>query len=103
MKSSQECEQRRCARCTASLVVSAHEIPPDAAATQKPTIHGRTRNISKGGLCLVLDRSCQESSLLRCEIFLPDSPVAIPTLAQVRWIDEDSSKEFVIGVEFLLQ
>jgi hypothetical protein len=59
--------------------------------------------MSKGGLCLVLDRSCTQSSLLRCEIFLLDSPVAIPTLAQVRWIHEDSSNKFVTGVEFLLQ
>lgn len=65
-------------------------------------MRSQVRNLSNTGMCLLLDRACTVSSLLRCDVFFPGSPASIPTLARVRWIQNHCYEECVAGVEFLL-
>ena len=76
--------------------------PPGAPHPPAVSIHSGTRDISTHGLCAQLDQACPDSALVRCEIHVPGCPVAIPTLAQVRWV-QNGQGMFVAGLEFLPQ
>ena len=97
-----ERERRQGTRYTASLEVWAQEVspfgPPDPSAG---VIQGTIQNISDRGLCVAWDRTPTSSSLLKCRIVVTGSPVAIPTLAQVRWVGNEQG-ESLTGMEFLL-
>ena len=93
-------DPRYAVHCQASAQVLS---PAGLASEEADAIHGEIQNISNGGFCLLLEKPCKVSSLLRCEILLPDVPVAIPTLAQVRWTLETPEGSYVAGVQFLLQ
>ena len=67
----------------------------------KHPIHGRTQNISQGGVCLLNNRSIP-TSLVRCEIEVPGNRVAIPTLMQVAWTQRTPPGTYKIGLQFLL-
>jgi hypothetical protein len=69
----------------------------------KTVISGRIQNVSQGGACLQSDRPIPVSSLVRCEIVVPGTRAAIPTLMQVRWIQRNSiSGGYTIALQFLL-
>jgi hypothetical protein len=75
-------------------------VPPEEAKT---AVLGRIENISQGGLCLLSKRSIPQSSLVRCEIAVPGTRVAVPTLTQVRWTRRASPNHgYKIGLQFLL-
>ena len=64
---------------------------------------GRIQNISRGGFCLLTDQLMVVSCLIRCEVFFPEIPIAIPTLMQVRWTQKNSKQHrYLIGLQFLL-
>jgi hypothetical protein len=91
---------RYAVHCRASAqVLSSSGLPSEVA----DAIHGEIQNISNGGFRLLLERPCEVSSLLRCEILLPGFPGAIPTLAQIRWVQGTAEGNYVAGVQFLLQ
>jgi hypothetical protein len=80
----------------------AQEFPFSTLLSGPASIQSESRNVSSGGMCLLLDRACTLSSLLRCEIFLTGSSASIPTLGRVQWIQSHERGKFVAGVEFLL-
>jgi len=99
----QEHERRCHPRYQASLVIALQELsPPGIPDPSAVSVHSETRNISNGGLCVLLEQECHRSSLLKCEISVAGSAVAIPTLAQVRWMQENERGEFATGLAFLL-
>src|SRR5260370_29807848 len=102
MQLSEENERRRCSRFGISFRVTAQEFCSTLSGIHPTSIHGQSRNVSTNGMCLMLDRACTVSSLLRCDVFLRGSPASIPTLARVHWIQNPQPGEFVAGVEFLL-
>ena len=70
---------------------------------EKTAIRGRLQNVSQGGVCLLTDRSIPASSLVRCEIVVPGTRAAIPTLMQVRWAQKTSTNgRYKIGLQFLM-
>ena len=54
-------------------------------------------------MCLVTDFPLEDASLLRCNIALPYTQVAFPTLMQVRWTRESSASlgSYISGLQFL--
>jgi hypothetical protein len=69
----------------------------------KTVISGRIQNVSQGGACLQSDRPIPVSSLVRCEIVVPGTRAAVPTLMQVRWTQKTSTNgSYKIGLQFLL-
>lgn len=97
-------EARHYPRYAVHCKVSAHVLSSSGLSREEEeAIDGEVQNISNGGFCLLLEKPCEASSLLRCEIVLPGIPVAIPTLAQVRWMQATPEGTYVAGVQFLLQ
>ncbi len=66
-------------------------------------IRGEVSNVSAGGLCLFGDNIADVSQPLRCQIKVPQLPIGIPTLLQVRWVhSDDGGKTYRLGLQFLL-
>jgi hypothetical protein len=63
---------------------------------------GETKDIARGGVCVVSDRVIPTNSVLRCEVVVPGSSVGVPTLMQVRWTEGLDDRRFRIGLQFLL-
>ncbi len=51
-----------------------------------------TKNISKGGICLIAYEELKESDILDLEIYLPEDKIPINATGRVVWV-----KEFIIG------
>lgn len=61
-------------------------MPPVRAAHTAPReVLGRIQNLSEGGVCLMSSQPLPVSTFVCCEIAVPDMPVSIPALMQVRW------------------
>ncbi|OLC95632.1 MAG: hypothetical protein AUH86_11575 [Acidobacteria bacterium 13_1_40CM_4_58_4] len=70
---------------------------------RKPTSRGWIQDIGTGGICFVGDEPMTVFALVRCEIVVSDTAVGIPTLMQVRWIQEISTGNGCkIGLKFLI-
>ena len=97
-------ERRRHPRYALAFELQGKELSSVGVPEERQQfLHGRTQNISAGGLCLRAERPLKKSGLLRCELRLPGIPVAIPTLMRVRWIEQSSRKpRYRMGLEFLL-
>jgi c-di-GMP-binding flagellar brake protein YcgR len=65
-------------------------------------IEGTIHDIGDGGLSILIPQAVPVSDPVRCEIRLPDLPVSIPTLAQVRWVEAQSIGSTRVGLQFLI-
>jgi PilZ domain len=101
MDQAREKERRRSERHPASLSVVLREAPALETLPSIPSLSGEMWNISGGGFCAQVSGSSRDSVLLQCEISVAGFPVAIPTLAYVRWVKNGKPKSLV-GLEFLL-
>ena len=61
-----------------------------------------TKDIGRGGVCVVSDRAIPTNSVLRCEMVAPGSSIGVPTLMLVRWTEGVGNRRFRIGLQFLL-
>ncbi len=67
------------------------------------TPSSQIRDISPSGMCVLTEQAFQKDQILLCKIFPSKFPVAIPTLAQVRWtLKESKNHGFRVGIRFLL-
>jgi len=74
-----------------------------SSVVDEQPLEGTLHDISDGGLSILIPQAVPVSNPIRCEIRLPDLPVSIPTLAQVRWVENSpSSAGTRIGLQFLL-
>jgi hypothetical protein len=64
-------------------------------------ISAEGRNLSDGGLCVILSEPVAPSSILRCNILWPGSSVSLPMLARVRWTQPLQETKFLTGIDFL--
>jgi PilZ domain-containing protein len=97
--------QRHDPRFPCRLKLQACQLVPLGAPQHGPkaAIRGRIQNVSEGGACLLGNHSIPASSLVRCEIIVPGTRAAIPTLVQVRWTQKTSTNgSYKIGLQFLL-
>ena len=83
--------------------LTAIEPAGTAAAWTTPEIRGEVSDIGGGGLCLVTSEKTEPATAMRGEIFAPHVPVGIPTLLQVRWIQEDADgRTRRLGLQFVV-
>ena len=60
------------------------------------------QNISRSGVCLLIDQAFEASQVLRCEILLAELPVRVPTLLQVRWTERlRGTHAYRVGLQFV--
>lgn len=62
---------------------------------------GTTRNLGRGGLCVVTPFGLQEHQVVRIGIPVPEFELTTPTLAEVRWRQEDDGSVRA-GLKYLL-
>ena len=49
------------------------------------------QNVSEGGLCLMTERSLEESQIIKIKLPIPNVAAKTPTLAEVRWVKREPS------------
>lgn len=103
MKYSPKQDRRQHTRFPQTLEVTAQTLPPvHVAATGSTEITGRIQNVSEGGICMVSALPLQVASFVCCQIAVPDVPVSIPTLMQVRWTStRGNNARHINGLRFV--
>jgi hypothetical protein len=95
-------ERRVHQRFPTTLEIQVHEISAVSSPHESTrTIQGRLQNLSRGGLCILTDQRLNDMGIAVCEIVLPELPVPIPVLTNVRWSEERSNGGY--GVLYGLQ
>ncbi len=99
---SAEQEKRKFARLNALVDVVYTKYP--TAAKEELSL---TKNISKGGICLIVYEDLKESDVLNLKIFLPGDKIAINAMGRVVWVKEftigdiPEGKRSDVGIEFI--
>jgi len=104
VKRSAEQERREHARYPQAIDVRARTMPPVRGSHATPKeIRGRIQNVSQGGLCVLSTQPLAVSTFLVCEIAMPDLPVSIPALMQVRWTIKrgNEAHHYIHGLRFV--
>ena len=96
-------ERRKCPRFPHVLEMQARELPQLGDDKRAGALRGRVQNLSRGGVCVLSNRRLERHSLVVCEIALPDLPLLIPTVMQVRWDQkrEVEGENYLVGLQFL--
>lgn len=98
-------ERRRWPRYAHTLEIELTIVPSlESGQRSSLLMLGRVRNVSDAGICLVTEQPLEDSSLLRCGVWLPGAPVAVPTLTQVRWTGQtgERSETNISGLQFII-
>ncbi|MFP4466997.1 MAG: PilZ domain-containing protein [Candidatus Goldiibacteriota bacterium] len=59
-----------------------------------------TRNISKGGICVVIPHRITQGNVVRVEIPMPDSETSIKAFCEVQW-NRPADDKFETGMSFI--
>jgi len=104
VKHSKERERREHARFPQALEVCARSMPPvHATYPGSKEIRGRIQNLSQGGICIMSSQPLAVATFVFCEIAVPDVPVSIPALMQVRWTAKRGreTQQYIYGLRFI--
>jgi len=97
-------ERRDFPRFPFTLDVDLRMLAP-AVSTTEPvkSVRGRTQNLSRGGLCILSEESLEGATVVICELSVPDLPVPIPILTNVRWSEyrNEGRNCYLYGLQFL--
>jgi hypothetical protein len=88
-------------RCDVTGGPSKRQNHEPAATT---IVSGQVVDVSANGACVIGDRPPVKFTVLPWRFDLPGVPVALPVLAQVRWVEPVPSQDntFRIGLSFLV-
>ena len=95
-------ERRKFQRLNALVDVVYNKISP----AQKVEF-SLTRNISKGGICLIAYDELKVSDMLDLNIYLPEDKITVHVIGRVVWVkdfvicDIPKGKRFDVGIEFV--
>jgi len=93
-------ERRQFVRLNFLVDVVYHKVPP----VEKLSL---AKNISTGGICLIVYEELKEQDTLDLEIYLPKDKTAIQAKGRVTWVKEfiigdiPKGKRYDVGIEFL--
>jgi Tfp pilus assembly protein PilZ len=75
----------------------------DYSVMLSPQGTGIIKNISEGGLCVIVEKYMPEGTLLKLRFQLPDSPrsSSIETAGKVIWI-EKAEGGYATGIQFMI-
>jgi hypothetical protein len=70
---------------------------------QQRTVLGRLQNLSRGGLCISTEEGLDGAGMIVCEIVVPELPVPIPVITNVRWSEPrvNGAHGQLYGLQFL--
>jgi len=104
VKHANEHERRQHQRFPQVLEVRAKSLPPVQTPLISPKeFDGRIQNVSRGGACILSTLPLPAASFVKCDINVPDLPISIPTLMQVRWSAKRGHKSvsYLSGLSFI--
>lgn len=93
-------DRRKTPRLTQSAEIRIHQLSPTIVAPEGAIV-GEVRNFSRGGMCVESPVPLITSSVVQCQIGVPDLRFAIPTLMQVLWVEETAACEYAAGLRYL--
>ncbi|MGZ4827373.1 MAG: PilZ domain-containing protein [Terriglobales bacterium] len=93
-------DRRKTPRLAQSAAIRIRQLSPTAAVPEG-AILGEVRNFSRGGMCIESPVPLNTSSVVQCQIGVPDLRFAIPTLMQVLWVEETAASEYTAGLRYL--
>ncbi len=74
----------------------------DIENIQSTFYKGKTRNLSKGGICLVMPNKVEPGKVIRVEILIDKSDKIIKAFCEVRWSnDKEIDGNYETGLSFL--
>jgi PilZ domain len=79
-------------------VLSTVERPEEAPVF----LRGMMQNISRGGVGMISDQLPTIDAVVRCEFAVLGSEAVIPSLLKVRWCRVQGTRQYRLGLEFLL-
>jgi hypothetical protein len=96
-------DKHRNLRLPQDLKVHITQLPCLGSAKGK-VFAGRIQTISSGGMCVITSHALPEAALLRCDISIDETPIHIPTLAQVDRSERQNilSNQFYSELSFIL-
>jgi PilZ domain len=63
----------------------------------------RIKNIGGKGCCLSVDRPLRQFQIIKMDFPLLRARVSVPTLAEIRWVHDDSVlNQYLVGLRYLL-
>jgi hypothetical protein len=71
----------------------------DVMVNYKKMHYARSKDISKGGICLIVDEQLESAGYLNLVFFLPNKE-EIKALGKIKWCKKISESYFECGVEF---
>ncbi|MCX8092551.1 MAG: PilZ domain-containing protein [Candidatus Goldbacteria bacterium] len=76
-------------------------IGDDSSSIQVEYITATTKNISRGGLCMVIPHKINEGNVIRVEIPVENNKKHIKAFCEVQWCKENKTGSYDIGVSFI--
>jgi hypothetical protein len=95
-------DRRHHQRTSQAVAISIQQFSPNAALGAE-VVSATVQNLSRGGICIASPVPFMTSSVVQCQIGVPDLEFAIPTLMQVVWFDKlQRSSQYAVGLRYLL-
>jgi len=95
-------ERRRRERMAYSIDVRLQEISDiSGTVVAGDPILARVENVSQTGMCVSSRVPLMLTTSLRCMVTLDSLPIAVPTVAQVRWVEKINSRTYRSGLQYL--
>jgi len=94
-------DRRHHPRLAQSAAIRIQQLsPPLMTATNM--VSADVQNLGRGGICIATRLPLVTSSVVRCQIGVPDLRFAIPSLMQVVWLERTGAAEYSAGLRYLL-
>jgi len=78
-------------------------ILSDRVVRKEERPSGRIKNVGEKGCCLTIDRLLEKFQIIKVDFPLLQSLLAIPTLAEIRWVHKELElNQYTVGVRYLL-
>ena len=94
--------KRSHARYSARASFQGSSLPALSGSKRVADLHGKVADISDGGFCIITAKVPARSSLLQGRLRFAKVPTQIPILVQVRWSKKTSSRQYMIGLQYVL-
>ena len=93
-------DRRKNPRLAQPAEIRIQQLSPNSSKAEGSVL-GEVQNLSRGGMCIASPVPLVTSSVVQCQIGVPDLKFSIPTLMQVLWVEETGAAEYAAGLRYL--
>lgn len=94
-------EKRTDKRAILSEEIRYKLIGDDSSNIQAEYIKATTKNVSRGGLCIVVPHKINEGNVIRIEIPVENNSRHIKAFCEVQWCKDNGTGSFDMGASFI--